>query len=791
MALQWQPLSQSLDAFLLDLYRHWYALPPRSAREPIEAQRSRLAERLSAGVDARPAIRAFVDDIVRRPKVMVSTTATLRALRTSLDQEALAQLRSEQLPPLISRLRMPAPAETTIRAMVFIPARAELTLSQIMAALDAVQSRIPPPDQEAIDDILEELHAELGVINAAFAPGTPEILRAARRQGPTVEALERLEALDIVIRAAWQALLAGKVESAEQIPATLGGGSFPIPKGASPPLEEGNEELFESAVGIDEVEDINQLEDRALGHVQGRGAPSDPVERTLHTDVTFPAQVKRGDEAELTIRLTQIAQSGSRAVGEVIVEFIEPDKPQLIEVVVSAPGFSERYELWHRSMVVYSDRDSEPVTLFLTAQEPLGARTLSIAFYRDGKHLAKAEFRAEIVDTATRGRIRDGADAAPAVALSALPLPPPADLELRVTHDKQTNELHFLLHSTKAAVPFHWTYVDMVALHDVPPEEHFKRHMARLNDLSSWQADELSTEELAEFEDAIRRIGEQLFEELFPEKLQSLYWSHIQRLRRQGVITSLLITTDEPWIPWELVKPYALDDIDGSEHEDGYLGEEFEFCRWLAGSGPNDMITVERASLVVPDSDLDFAGSEGEYVQSLVSRGVQIGIALKSKSDVLQQIRDGGIQLLHFASHADYSADDPDASPIILSDDDLLPADLGLRDVRKLRAARPLVFLNACNSAKMGFKPTGMGGWARKWVEDVQVTAFIGTHWEVNDFLAGEFAKHFYAGLLQEMTLGAAFRAARLHVHQLAPANPTWLAYTLYGDPNTRISWGM
>ena len=66
-------------------------------------------------------------------------------------------------------------------------------------------------------------------------------------------------------------------------------------------------------------------------------------------------------------------------------------------------------------------------------------------------------------------------------------------------------------------------------------------------------------------------------------------------------------------------------------------------------------------------------------------------------------------------------------------------------------------------------------------------SAFVGSLWEVNDVLAAQFAIRFYTDLLQGATLGDAFHAARAHIRALDPANPTWLAYTLYADPNGRV----
>ncbi len=53
-----------------------------------------------------------------------------------------------------------------------------------------------------------------------------------------------------------------------------------------------------------------------------------------------------------------------------------------------------------------------------------------------------------------------------------------------------------------------------------------------------------------------------------------------------------------------------------------------------------------------------------------------------------------------------------------------------------------------------------------------------------------EFSKHFYDRLAEGDTLGEAMRAARVHLRDLDPVNPTWLAYTLYGDPNASVQIG-
>jgi len=118
------------------------------------------------------------------------------------------------------------------------------------------------------------------------------------------------------------------------------------------------------------------------------------------------------------------------------------------------------------------------------------------------------------------------------------------------------------------------------------------------------------------------------------------------------------------------------------------------------------------------------------------------------------------------------------------------PVDMSGPATAGIRRERPLVFLNACHGGRLEFTLTGLGGWAERMVKQVAATAFVGAYWEINDRLASLFARTFYDELRDGKTLAVAFHTARQTIREVAPANPTWLAYTLYGDPNARITWG-
>ena len=62
--------------------------------------------------------------------------------------------------------------------------------------------------------------------------------------------------------------------------------------------------------------------------------------------------------------------------------------------------------------------------------------------------------------------------------------------------------------------------------------------------------------------------------------------------------------------------------------------------------------------------------------------------------------------------------------------------------------------------------------------------AFLGTHWDVRDDLARDFATAFYRELATPgVTVAAAARNARRELSQRPDGDATWLAYSLHASP--------
>jgi hypothetical protein len=296
---------------------------------------------------------------------------------------------------------------------------------------------------------------------------------------------------------------------------------------------------------------------------------------------------------------------------------------------------------------------------------------------------------------------------------------------------------------------------------------------------------------LRDVEKELTSLGRRLYRELFPREMRTIY----RRFRE--VITTLLITSDEPWIPWEMIKPY--DDDDGPVINDDFLCRKFQLTRWLAGdTSPSPFLPVARlasvgAAKAKDGKPLPNAVREHDLLASIASRHPGLAHTRLPEAgfdDLERLLLQGGLNLLHFAGHGDASPERANEAKILLEDRPFRPDNLLGEPQTVLKKDRPLVFLNACRVARQGWSLSGLGGWADAWVRACGCGAFIGPQWVVKDSLAYELAQVFYQQLEQGATFGQAITAAREAVWKKDPGRPTWLAYAAYGHPNAKLVFG-
>jgi hypothetical protein len=360
-------------------------------------------------------------------------------------------------------------------------------------------------------------------------------------------------------------------------------------------------------------------------------------------------------------------------------------------------------------------------------------------------------------------------------------LPPDLEMVVRTNFDSGRTRLTYELHSPTSVAPFTRREIAGPLFRGTPEELH--RHLlAQIEELGDGLDVDRTPVLRPEVKRKLEGIGRDLWQQLFNEEMRLAY-------RKFRSVRSLLIISDEPWVPWEMIKPY---DDQGELIDDDFFAERFDLTRWLAGNRPLvNEIQVEAFLCAAPNSGLPLVRAERDLI-GRVSPYPAILRDASPASPTMDALNDafleGGIGIFHFAGHGTFDPCLPNEAGFPLADGSVFrPSDLHGAVQTQLSKDRPLVFLNACRSGRQAWSWTSLGGWAERWVRSSGCGAFIGPQWKVKDSIAFAFAQAFYESLARGQTLGMAAKAARQAARKAAPTDPGWLAYAVYGHPNARV----
>ena len=279
------------------------------------------------------------------------------------------------------------------------------------------------------------------------------------------------------------------------------------------------------------------------------------------------------------------------------------------------------------------------------------------------------------------------------------------------------------------------------------------------------------------------RLGQRLVQMLPPTVREGL----VATAHRPLVVVH---DRDASRIPWELLHV-------GGEHpalargmSRRYESETLSVARWreAPASGPRIRVLL----VANPTGDLPGAAAESRALRELLEGRAAVLDVLEeraaTRTAVLQRLADHDYDVLHFAGHAWFDADDPGRGGLLCAREDVLRG-ADLADLTRLPA---LVFCNACEAARVRRRSrarrTLAGAGSTSIAEAFLaggVANFLGTHWPVGDAAALEFSTKLYRELLAGTTLGDAVVAARRRVFDLATID--WADYVHYGAPQFRL----
>jgi RNA polymerase sigma factor (TIGR02999 family) len=493
--------------------------------------------------------------------------------------------------------------------------------------------------------------------------------------------------------------------------------------------------------------------------------------------------------------------------------------PPSIEVVVSVVAENLEVDGTGRAELITPPQGCSNTVQFSLRGLEVGPGRVMIDFAQGGRPIGSVDLTPEVIAT-TAAEVRSGPPQSCASALTlqlaTRPIPPPPDVVIKVLEHRlagRAGRLQFFLSSTHRA------------LSDLPVLDGDLGTLDLRAEVADWVGDQLRevgavaeqpdiTAE--ETERILARIGCNLFRQLLPPQLQTLCWT----FRERGV-RAMMVLSDEPHIPWELIKPYRDNPQTGDFEEDEFWGHSYALTHWLRGRPPvqrlsfNRICTLaakgDRPQLGQPSTVRDMApgvpasGSVGiistegpavplmpideemEVLRSLESSGSRVRSIPARRRELLGVLEQGEFDLLHLITHGDFVGPcKADASALQVEDGALLVAELSPRMAAALRRAAPLIFFNSCHTARIGFSLTRLGAWGAEFVQS-GCGGFVGTLWPVTDTAALAFAKAFYREMCQGLPIGQAMLSARRCVRDRYPNDPTWLAYCCFADPMARV----
>jgi hypothetical protein len=265
----------------------------------------------------------------------------------------------------------------------------------------------------------------------------------------------------------------------------------------------------------------------------------------------------------------------------------------------------------------------------------------------------------------------------------------------------------------------------------------------------------------------MRETGIGLWNDMVPDLIKEQFW------QLRSTIAAFSIACGRDTIPWELLYPLST-----SGEDAGFLVDQFPVLRRIYDQRRSRHLPLAPASYVVPPRSPTNALDEVAALQRKLGAKVN---TIDDLETLMTLIDSGDFGILHFACHNTFKAD-AGGSLVAMAGGPFVPTLLnGAVTTRALAARSPLVFINACRSAGAVPEYTQLLGWAGQFMA-AGAGAFIGTLWAVPSDSARVFAEAFYDCLRAGRTLGKAVQEGRQAVAH-DTADPTWLAYSIYGDP--------
>jgi hypothetical protein len=294
---------------------------------------------------------------------------------------------------------------------------------------------------------------------------------------------------------------------------------------------------------------------------------------------------------------------------------------------------------------------------------------------------------------------------------------------------------------------------------------------------------EFATIERGQHRERIEGFGDKLWQRA-PQMFRDVYWALWDRYRRPLTIQFI---SDEPHLPWELMRPTRTDD---SEFHPP-LALKHAVARWIArwegymrNKLPGGRVFTIAPHYATVSRRVPRAQTESESLVKLFD-AKRVDGTRQAVTALLKTVPSPPVAVLHFAGHGQFLCDATSESTIKLEDGPLAASEVGGPEIKLGKDRRTLVFFNACEVGATGTVLGEVGGWADAFLGR-QFGGFIAPLWSVDDEDASVVAADLLEGIVnRHEPIGEVLRAVR---EKYGNVSPTFYSYLYYGDVTARLS---
>src|ERR1019366_4282925 len=392
-----------------------------------------------------------------------------------------------------------------------------------------------------------------------------------------------------------------------------------------------------------------------------------------------------------------------------------------------------------QDLTILPDQDSAPIVFDLHPLQ-VGHTKITLDFFQNGNPVGVATLTVEV----TPYEIAESAESQPNRPLLVEPDLAPPDMVLHVAWNQSDSALHFTLIRDGGAS---WNDSFRPIPINGNPAAHaaeFYRQITSLVGNADPTVEAVVQQQLqipfSDVDRRVKRLGQNLWRDLIPDELKALY----DRERAIWRNRTMLVFSDEPHIPWELVWPYEA----GGWEDEGPWCQTLRLTRWLrkdARGNGNDKapgrVPASALAVLAPTysllNNLPSAQHERQMLLDLMRQHSlrDLSPAEATWQTVMNLLEAGGYDWVHVASHGNFYPDAPDGDSALWlqKDNALTPQHIaGMQIEGYLRKHRPVFFFNACEVGRQGWALTRIGGWANRLIS-CGAGLFIGPLWSVGD----------------------------------------------------------